>query len=134
MEERMVLFAKKMLHFPYHFGGNGAMGLDCSSYVQKVFGFVGRSIPRSAREQFNLGEAIDREDLEKGDLVFFSTYASFPSHVGIYLGNNLFIHASSASRKVIINSLETPYYFRRYIGAKRILSARNSVVGSSLLK
>jgi len=122
IEERLVLFAKKMLHFPYHFGGNGAMGLDCSAYVQKVFSFVGQSIPRSAREQFNLGETIDREDLEMGDLVFFSTYASFPSHVGIYLGNDLFIHASSVSRQVTINSLETPYYVRRYIGAKRITS------------
>ena len=122
MEERLVLFAKKMLHFPYYFGGNGAMGLDCSAYVQKVFSFVGRNIPRSAREQFTLGEAVDREDLEMGDLVFFSTYASFPSHVGIYLGNDLFIHASSVSRKVTINSLEAPYYVRRYIGAKRIMS------------
>lgn len=122
MEERLVLFAKKMLHFPYYFGGNGAMGLDCSAYVQKVFSFVGRNIPRSAREQFTLGQSVDREDLEMGDLVFFSTYASFPSHVGIYLGNDLFIHASSVSRKVTINSLEAPYYVRRYIGAKRIMS------------
>jgi peptidoglycan endopeptidase LytE len=60
-----------------------------------------------------------------GDLVFFKTYASFPSHVGIYLGNNLFIHASSRSRKVTIDSLETPYYFKRFIGAKRFIELKD---------
>ncbi len=129
IKERLILFAKKMLHLPYHFGGSGAIGLDCSAYVQKVFGFIGQQIPRSAREQFNLGEAVEKEDLESGDLVFFKTYASFPSHVGIYLGNNLFIHASSLSRKITIDSLETPYYFRHFIGAKRIIPDDDTDVG-----
>jgi cell wall-associated NlpC family hydrolase len=121
IQERLVLFAKKMLHLPYRFGGNGAFGLDCSAYVQKVYSLIGQDIPRSAREQFNLGESVDKDDLTTGDLVFFRTYASFPSHVGIYLGNNLFIHASSLSKKITIDSLESPYYFRRFIGAKRII-------------
>ncbi len=121
IQERLILFAKKMLHLPYRFGGNGAFGLDCSAYVQKVYSFIGLSIPRSAREQFNLGESVDKDDLATGDLVFFRTYASFPSHVGIYLGDNLFIHASSLSKKITIDSLETPYYFRHFIGAKRII-------------
>jgi LysM repeat protein len=120
--ERLTLFAKKMLHMPYKFGGNGSIGLDCSAYVQKVFSFAGIDLPRSAREQFTIGEAVDREELSIGDLVFFRTYASFPSHVGIYLGNNLFIHASSKSKKVTIDSLDTPYYFKRFIGAKRLLA------------
>lgn len=121
MKERLVLFAKKMLHLPYRFGGNGAFGLDCSAYVQKAYGLVGITIPRSAREQFSVGEAVDKEELSTGDLVFFRTYASFPSHVGIYIGNNLFIHASSLSKKITIDSLESPYYFQRYIGAKRLI-------------
>ncbi len=121
IQERLVLFAKKMLHLPYRFGGNGSFGLDCSAYVQKVYSFIGQNIPRSAREQFNIGESVDKDDLATGDLVFFRTYASFPSHVGIYLGNNLFIHASSLSKKITIDSLETPYYFRHFIGAKRII-------------
>ncbi len=125
IQERLVLFAKKLLHLPYRFGGNGAFGLDCSGYVQKVYGYIGQDIPRSAREQYNLGETIDKDDLATGDLVFFRTYASFPSHVGIYLGNNLFIHASSLSKKITIDSLETPYYFRHFIGAKRILPDDN---------
>jgi len=86
-----------------------------------VYSFIGQNIPRSAREQFNIGESVDKDDLATGDLVFFRTYASFPSHVGIYLGNNLFIHASSLSKKITIDSLESPYYFRRFIGAKRII-------------
>lgn len=120
-KERLVLFAKKMLHLPYRFGGNGAFGLDCSAYVQKAYGLVGITIPRSAREQFSVGEAVEKEELSTGDLVFFRTYASFPSHVGIYIGNNLFIHASSLSKKITIDSLESPYYFARYIGAKRVI-------------
>lgn len=121
LKDRLMLFAKKMLHIPYKFGANGVTGVDCSSYVQKVFGIAGVSLPRSAREQFTVGEAVEKSQLEVGDLVFFQTYARFPSHVGIYLGNNLFIHASSRTKKVTIDSLEHPYYVSRYIGAKRLL-------------
>lgn len=121
LKDRLMLFAKKMLHIPYKFGANGVTGVDCSSYVQKVFGIAGVTLPRSAREQFTVGEAVDKSQLAVGDLVFFQTYARFPSHVGIYLGNNLFIHASSRTKKVTIDSLEHPYYVSRYIGAKRLL-------------
>lgn len=127
-KERLMLFAKKMLDLPYKFGGNGIFGLDCSSFVQKVYGFVGQPLPRSAREQFKVGEKIDREELQTGDLIFFRTYASFPSHVGIYIGNNLFIHASSKSKKVQIDSLETPYYLKRFIGGKRLISEADAAV------
>ena len=133
IQERLILFAKKMLHLPYRFGGTGNFGLDCSAYVQKVYSFIGQSIPRSAREQFNFGEAVNKDDLATGDLVFFRTYASFPSHVGIYLGNNLFIHASSLSKKVTIDSLESPYYFSRFIGAKRILPENDPDISFSEL-
>jgi peptidoglycan DL-endopeptidase LytE len=121
MKERLILFAKKMRDIPYKFGGSGFFGIDCSAYVQKVFGLLHIPLPRTAREQFNIGESILKEELSIGDLVFFRTYASFPSHVGIYLGNNLFIHASSKGRKVTIDSLETPYYSSRFIGGKRLI-------------
>ncbi len=122
IKERLILFSKKMLDIPYRFGGSSFMGIDCSGYVQKVFGFLDVTLPRTAREQFHLGEPVSKESLSVGDLVFFRTYASFPSHVGIYLGNNLFIHASSRNRKVSIDSLDTPYYFKRFIGAKRLFN------------
>ncbi len=119
---RLITFAKKLINIPYKFGGNSILGIDCSAYVKKVYGFLGIELPRTAREQFNTGEAIERDQLSIGDLVFFRTYASFPSHVGIYLGNNLFIHASSRGKKVTIDSLDTPYYLKRFIGGKRLLT------------
>ena len=124
MSDRLILFAKKFLDIPYKFGGNTIMGIDCSAYVQKVYGLIGMDLPRSARLQFDKGESIEKEDLSIGDLVFFKTYASFPSHVGIYLGNDLFIHASSKGKKVSINSLNTPYYLKRFIGAKRFITEK----------
>jgi len=126
MQGRLILFAKKLLNIPYKFGGNGLPGIDCSAYVKKVYGLVGIDLPRSARAQFTEGKPVDEGDLSIGDLVFFRTYASFPSHVGIYLGNNLFIHASSRSKRVTIDSLETPYYWKRFIGAKRLIEGQNN--------
>jgi len=121
LRERLILFANKLLNIPYRFGGSSLLGIDCSAYVQKVYSLIGIDLPRSAREQFSEGNLVDKGELSIGDLVFFRTYASFPSHVGIYLGNNLFIHASSRSKKVTIDSLGTPYYLKRFIGAKRLI-------------
>jgi peptidoglycan endopeptidase LytE len=129
MKERLILFAKKLLDIPYRFGGSSPLGIDCSAYVQKVYSLIGIELPRSAREQFSEGDPVDKEELSIGDLVFFRTYASFPSHVGIYLGNNLFIHASSRGKKVTIDSLETPYYLKRFIGAKRLIEGEGEEKG-----
>jgi peptidoglycan endopeptidase LytE len=121
VQDKLIVFAKKLIDIPYKFGGNSILGIDCSAFVKKVYGFLGIDLPRTAREQFKTGETVERDNLSIGDLVFFRTYASFPSHVGIYLGNDLFIHASSKGRRVRINSLDTPYYFKRFIGARRLL-------------
>jgi len=104
----------------YRFGGTSRNGLDCSAFVQKVFNEMDINLPRTAREQYERGEVVPQGDMQKGDLVFFRTYASFPSHVGIYLGNNRMIHASSRDRRVVISSVDTPYYRSRFIGAKRV--------------
>lgn len=104
----------------YRFGGSSRSGLDCSAFVQKVFNEMDVNLPRTAREQYERGEVVAQGDMQKGDLVFFRTYASFPSHVGIYLGNNRMIHASSRDRRVVISSVDTPYYRSRFIGAKRV--------------
>lgn len=121
IKERVVLFAKKFMNIPYKFGGTSVMGIDCSAYVQRVYDLIGIELPRSARLQFHEGEAVDKNSLTIGDLVFFKTYASFPSHVGIYLGNDLFIHASSSERKIRISNITESYYVKRYIGARRFL-------------
>ncbi|RJR19626.1 MAG: peptidoglycan endopeptidase [Nitrospiraceae bacterium] len=119
IKEFLISVAEKTLGIPYKFGASSFKATDCSGYVQTVFNLIGVDLPRSAREQFKVGQSVDRKDLSIGDLVFFQTYAPFPSHVGIYLGNNLFVHASSYAKKVTINSLSS-YYLKRFIGAKRL--------------
>jgi len=120
LKELLMFVARQTIGIPYKFGSNSSKSTDCSGYVQRVFKFIGIQLPRSAREQFTHGVAVDKENLSIGDLVFFRTYARFPSHVGIYLGNNLFIHASSFAKKVTIDSLNSSYYVKRFIGAKRL--------------
>jgi len=121
IKDRLLRVAQRMLAVPYRFGGTTLWGLDCSGFVQKAFAFLDLGLPRTAREQFREGAKVAKADLSPGDLVFFRTYAKYPSHVGIYLGDNRFVHASARDRKVTIESLDTPYYVKRYIGAKRLL-------------
>jgi len=129
--ERVINLAKTMLDIPYRFGGTTLRGIDCSAYVQRVFSMLDIAIPRTAREQFSLGARIDRDELSVGDLVFFRTYASFPSHVGIYLGEDLFIHASSVGRKVTIDSLEQGYYRKRFLGGRRLVADTAQAIASA---
>jgi len=127
IKDRLLRVAQRMLAVPYRFGGTTLWGLDCSGFVQKTFAFLNLDLPRSAREQFREGAKVAKADLSPGDLVFFRTYAEYPSHVGIYLGDNRFVHASSRERKVTVESLDTPYYVKRYIGAKRMLFEENDI-------
>lgn len=122
LQDRVITFAKRFIDIPYRFGGSTFLGIDCSAFVKKVYALIGFDLPRTAREQFKEGLDIERKDLSTGDLVFFRTYASFPSHVGIYIGDNLFIHASSRGKRVKIDSLDKTYYLKRFIGGKRLLS------------
>jgi cell wall-associated NlpC family hydrolase len=118
----------------YRFGGSSRGALDCSSFTQQVFREQSVRLPRTAREQFSVGNEVVRGDLKKGDLVFFQTYARFPSHVGIYLGNRKMIHASSREHRVVISSMDTPYYLSRYLGARRMTdSASDSINFEELL-
>jgi len=119
--DKILSYARDLLGIPYRFGGVTLKALDCSAFVQKVFKSIGIDIPRTAREQFKIGREVDRDDISKGDLVFFKTYSGYPSHVGIYIGDNQFIHASRRGRKVTIDSLDEPYYQKRFIGAKRLI-------------
>ena len=112
--------AAHYLGTPYRFGGEGADGIDCSSFVQKVFHEHQIELPRTAREQSKLGSDVAPGDLRKGDLVFFHTYASYPSHVGIYLGDGKMIHASSGKGEVTVSDFNSDYYRSRFLGAKRM--------------
>jgi cell wall-associated NlpC family hydrolase len=112
--------ALRFLGVPYVFGGTSTGGFDCSGYVQHVFAMVGLHIPRTADAQYYAGTRITGA-MVPGDLVFFQTYEPGPSHVGIYLGNGRFAHASS-SHGVMVSSLSDSYWSARYIGAKRLAS------------
>jgi cell wall-associated NlpC family hydrolase len=111
--------AMRFLGVPYVFGGTSTGGFDCSGYVQHVFAMMGFHLPRTADAQFYAGRTIAGA-MKPGDLVFFQTYLPGPSHVGIYLGNDEFVHASS-SHGVTISSLHQAYWSVRYLGAKRYL-------------
>ncbi len=110
----------------YRFGGNSPTALDCSSFTQQVFRLLDIKLPRTAREQFQVGNEVGQGDLRRGDLVFFRTYAPYASHVGIYLGNRKMIHASSRDHRVVVSSMDTPYYLSRYLGARRFVDKLSS--------
>ena len=120
ISNRIISNAMDYLGVPYVFGGTSPYGFDCSGYVQYVFANAGISLPRTADVQYEVGMPISTTELVAGDLVFFSTYTWGASHVGIYLGDNNFIHASS-SRGISVDSLGSSYWSSHYIGARRIL-------------
>lgn len=117
---RIISTSMDYIGVPYVFGGTSPYGFDCSGYVQYVFAKAGVSLPRTADVQYEVGTPISTTDLIPGDLVFFSTYTYGASHVGIYVGDGNFIHASS-SQGVTISSLSSAYYSSHYIGSRRIL-------------
>lgn len=104
----------------YVWGGTSRGGFDCSGFVQYVFRNHGISLPRTAREQATRGSAVPRSQLRAGDCVFFVTRGSYISHVGLYIGNDRFVHASSGGGRVRINKLSESYYSKRYAGARRM--------------
>jgi cell wall-associated NlpC family hydrolase len=113
--------ALKFLGTPYVFGGTSSSGFDCSGYVQHVFAMLGVNIPRTADAQYYAGRRI-KGGMKPGDLVFFQTYEPGPSHVGIYLGDGKFVHASSHG--VMVSHLSDSYWASRYLGAKRVIASR----------
>ena len=120
--ERLVEAGFNLLGVRYRYGGTSEKtGLDCSALVKNLFEKLGFTLPRSSREQYKEGEKVAKEDLQKGDLVFFSSGGKTPTHVGIYIGDNQFLHAASKAKKVIISDLSKTWYDFRYLGARRIL-------------
>lgn len=124
-EERGILVkvAKSFSGAPYRFGGDSVRGLDCSAFVKKMYEIFEVQLPRCAREQFYAGPRVDKQDLITGDLVFFKTKrcAAYPTHVGIYIGDGKFIHASSLLRRgVKVDRLSDSYFTRTYTGAVRV--------------
>ncbi|TGE31821.1 peptidoglycan endopeptidase [Desulfosporosinus sp. Sb-LF] len=104
---------------PYVFGGTTRSGFDCSSFTKYVYASSGISLPRTSYAQFASGVAVGRDNLQPGDLVFFTTYTTGASHVGIYMGGGRFVHASNPSSGVTTSSLSDSFYSSRYLGARR---------------
>jgi LysM repeat protein len=121
----LVKVATGFLGAPYKLGGATVQGIDCSAYVRKMYQFFDITLPRTAREQSRVGMAVGKDELEEGDLVFFRTRRPV-GHVGIYVGNNEFVHASSGERFVRIDSLDKPYFQRRFVRAVRIKGLEKS--------
>lgn len=116
--------ALSYLNTPYKFGGRGKNGIDCSSLIKLVYRKVGINLPNTSYLQYRKGIPVKLEEAEPGDVVFFRINGRI-SHVGIYLGNKLFIHASSKMKKVTISSLENSYFRRHFAGIKRYLPQKH---------
>ena len=118
--------AKKFLGVPYVWGATGPNKFDCSGFTQWVYRDVGIHIPRVSKEQARVGEFISYNNLQRGDMVFFDTKkhrTGLVSHVGIYLGDGNFIHASSAGKKVVIyNFNKKNFYKKRFLWGRRVVN------------
>ena len=118
----VITTAEKYIGVPYVWGGSSPSGFDCSGFVQYVFQQHGIQLNRTASTQYQHGIYVSQGNLQPGDLVFFqNTYTTGISHLGIYIGNGEFIHASS-SNGVTISQLSNAYWSSHYYGARRILS------------
>ena len=121
--EERSLFVKVAMNFlgvPYRLGGSTLKGMDCSAFVKKIYSIFDIRLPRTAREQGQVGKTVTKDDLKEGDLVFFSTRRVNNSHVGIYIGNGEFVHASSRSREVKIDKLDMPYFHKHFFRGVRV--------------
>ena len=121
--EKLVATAQSFIGVDYTWGGTSRPeGVDCSGLVRAVYQLNGLSLPRSMMDQYHTGKTVSRDRLQKGDLVFFSiSPGQTVSHVGIYIGGNVFIHARGVGKKVRAESLDSPYFKERFSGARAYL-------------
>jgi lipoprotein Spr len=118
--KKLIEYVHQWWAVPYRIGGNSKEGIDCSAFVQGLTNEAfGISLPRTSREQADFCKEISKQDLKEGDLVFFASGRSI-SHVGMYISNNKFVHAST-SMGVVISDLDEAYWSRRFIKAGRLL-------------
>ena len=124
--KKVEKYAKEKLGQKYVWGATGPLTFDCSGFTRDVFlCTTGIKIPRVSRDQAKVGKYVKYEELKRGDMVFFDTekkYSGKVNHVGIYLNNGNFIHASSAKKKVIItNFRKKPFYKKRFLWGRRVI-------------
>ena len=119
--KQIVEFALQYVGYPYIYGTAGPDTFDCSGFTSYVYAHFGYKLNRSSKDQIKNGVAVSKEDLQQGDLVFFSNNGSYPTHVGLYIGDGNIVHASTEKDGVKISSLNTNYYIQSYFGARRVL-------------
>ncbi|WP_157722089.1 C40 family peptidase [Tumebacillus avium] len=113
--------AESFVGSPYVWGGTTPQGFDCSGFTQYVYAQHGVAVPRNSYDQFDVGKPVQQQELQPGDLVFFTTYAPGPSHLGIYVGEGKFVHALNNDTGVITSTLDNDYYKNRFLGGKRVI-------------
>ena len=120
--QEVLINALSLTGIQYKYGGNSpATGFDCSGFVRYVFrNAANLSLPPTARAIAQIGKSVKKDELQPGDLVFFNTLKSAFSHVGIYLGDNKFIHAPSKGKAVQVESMQNSYWSSRFEGAQRL--------------
>jgi len=130
-EDEILETAKNFLGTKYVWAANGPSAFDCSGFTKYVFKQNGINLPRYSGHQANIGEKIGFDELQKGDLVFFDTEKKFRhkvNHVGIFIGDNKFIHASSAKKRVIITSFAKKKFYRnKFLYARRVIDTNQNV-------
>lgn len=120
--QNLASYARSLIGVPYKFRGDSpSTGFDCSGFVDHVFRHtLGIKLPRSSHEISQVGQAIRQDDLHIGDLVFFNTLHQRSSHVGIYMGDDHFIHAPSSGGRVRMENMHDVYWKKHFDGARRI--------------
>ncbi len=121
LRSRLVRTAYSFIGLPYRWGGTSpGKGFDCSGLTMAVYWLNGLVLPRSSYQQWKAGTPVQLKDIKKGDLVFFATSGWHRvSHVGIYVGNNGFIHAPGKGKRIKMGSLNNPYFRRHFVGARK---------------
>lgn len=138
---KLVSLGLNLFGHPYKYGGTKiGKGIDCSFFAQSIFKELGIMLPRTAREQIKVGKNIEKPELQVGDLLFFKrgyrtsksgkrTYSKVINHVGIYIGNGEFIHATRNVMRVTISRLDEKYFAEHFAGARRVLSEKLQITG-----
>src|SRR5690348_13914752 len=124
IRDRLASAARSFLGLPYRWGGmSERRGVDCSGLVKILFAKLHIELPRNSSEQVRFGENIPIQKLQTGDLVFFSSNGATPDHVGLYVGENQFVHAEKKAGHVIISDLNQPWYLKHFLTARRVVKS-----------
>lgn len=112
--------AERFVGIPYRWGGDTVVdGMDCSGFVRAVYNLCGVNIPRTSREQYKVGDVVNRDELKDGDLVFFGASPEEINHVGIFVGGGRFVHAPRRGDDIKISTMDESYFQKRFVGGKR---------------